>query len=68
MARWLCRLTVEEIRRGRNHFSLADSLGVGGWVLCGFSLSELSEGPSTWLSFLPTGAQFVLELDVERLD
>ena len=68
MARWLCRLTVEEIRRGRNHFSLADSLGVEGWVLCGFSLSELSEGPSTWLSFLPTGAQFVLELDVERLD
>jgi hypothetical protein len=67
MARWLCRLRVEEIRRGRDHFSLADSLGVGRWVLCGFSLSELSRGPSTWLTNLPTGAQFVLELNAELL-
>jgi hypothetical protein len=68
MARWLCRLTVEEIRLGRDHFSLADSLGVEGWVLCGFSLSELSEGPAPWLSLLPAGARFVLELDADGID
>ena len=67
MARWLCRLTVEETRRGRDHFSLTDGHGVEGWVLCGFSLAELSEGPSNWLSLLPVGARFVLELNVELL-
>ena len=68
MARWLCRLTVEEIRRGRNHFSLADSLGVGGWVLCGLTDADLLKGPAPWLSTLPDGARFVLELDAELLE
>ena len=67
MARWLCRLTLEEIRRGRGHFSLIDGHGVHAWVLCGFSLAELSEGPSTWLSLLPVAAPFVLELNDELL-
>ena len=62
MARWLCRLTVEELRQPENQFSLADSLSVGGWVLCGLTIQDLLEGPETWLSFLPEGAGFVLEI------
>lgn len=62
MARWLCRLTVEELRQPENQFSLADSLSVGGWVLCGLTIEDLLEDPETWLSFLPEGAGFVLEI------
>jgi len=67
MARWLCRLTVEELRQPENQLSLADSLAVGGWVLCGLTIQDLLEGPDPWLSLLPEGACFVLEIGSDHI-
>ena len=63
MASWLCRLSLTELLAGPEALSMGEASHVKAWVLCDLSFEALRRGPDHWLSFLPVGARFVLEVD-----